>query len=202
MDAGFRTLERVPPATLEWLLAEDNPAVAVLTRRVLLGEKDSGETRALWARRNEYPPVAMILAAIDNEGKWTTPGRDYNKYGGNMWQIHFLGELWADPTDARIQAAAEYAFSRQLPDGSWSVNGRPTAAISCLTANVGRALARLGHARDERVFAIHAHLDRDVGLPRARINPRVVDRERVPEPGPGPEPPAYRRYRRARDLRG
>jgi hypothetical protein len=28
---------QVPPSTLEWLTAEENPAVAVLARRTLLG---------------------------------------------------------------------------------------------------------------------------------------------------------------------
>jgi hypothetical protein len=141
----------VPAATIEWLLGEDNPAVAVLTRRMLLSETDSDATRALWARRNEYPPVAKILDAIRDDGTWTTPGRDYHKYDGNLWQVHFLGELWADPADERIGRAAEYVFSRQLPSGAFSVNGSPAGAIRCLTANVGRALARLGYGRDERI---------------------------------------------------
>lgn len=141
----------VPPETLDWLLAEDNPAVSVLTRRTLLGEPDSAETEALWARRNDYEPVRVILEAQHEDGSWAPPARDYQKYGGSLWQIIFLGELWADPSDERVRRGVEYAFSRQLSDGSFSCNGRPVAAIQCLTANVGRGLARLGFARDERV---------------------------------------------------
>jgi len=163
-----RTLAEVPAETLDWLLEPENPAVAVLTRRTLLGEVDDAATEALWAKRNEYPPVAAILDAQLEDGSWTTPGQDYKKYQGSLWQIHLLGELWASGDDPRVQRAAEYAFSRQLPDGSWSAtNMRPQGSIACLTANVGRALARMGWARDERVVAALGHcasLYRELGI--------------------------------------
>jgi hypothetical protein len=147
----------IPTETREWLLGEDNPAVAVLTRR-LLEQADDRASVALWARRNEYAPIGAILDAQLDGGAWTTPGQDYRKYGGSLWQIHFLGELWADGSDERVLRSAEYAFSRQLEDGSWSAtNRRPSGSIPCLTANVGRALARLGFARDERVIAALRH---------------------------------------------
>ncbi|HSK48311.1 MAG TPA: hypothetical protein VLA05_09960 [Coriobacteriia bacterium] len=152
MKQAVGLIAGVPTETIEWLTEPDNPAVAVLTRRRLLGEPDSAATRGLWERRNDYAPVKRILEAQLPDGSWAPPPRDYKKYEGSLWQIHFLGELWADGTDPRVASAARYAFSRQLPDGSWSCsNGRPSGSIPCLTANVGRALARLGHAEDERV---------------------------------------------------
>jgi hypothetical protein len=144
----------VPPAKLEWLLEPENPAVAVLTRRTLLHEPDSVDTAALWTSRSDYAPVARILEAQRDDGSWDTPARDYAKYGGSLWQIIFLGELCASGDDERVRRGAEYAFSRQLPDGSWSAaNARPAASLPCLTANVGRGLARLGYERDDRVVA-------------------------------------------------
>jgi len=151
--AVAKIMSQVPEATLDWLVATDNPAVAVLTRRDLLGEVGDPGLEALWARRNEYGPVAGILEAMAEDGSWAPPARDYQKYGGSLWQVHFLGELYANGDDERVQRAAAYAFSRQLDDGSWSCNGRPDASIACLTANIGRALARLGYVRDERVLA-------------------------------------------------
>jgi hypothetical protein len=143
----------IPTETREWLTSAENPAVAVLVRRKLLGETDSVGLEELWARRNEYAPVARILELMQPDGAWDRQSQDYRKYGGSLWQVHFLGELYANGDDERVQRAAAYAFSRQLEDGSWSCNGRPAASIPCLTANVGRALARLGHAHDERLSA-------------------------------------------------
>lgn len=144
----------VPAETIEWLLEPSNPAVAVLTRRTLLGEPDTAETAALWSRRNEYDPVRSILQAMKDDGSWDTPSRDYQKYRGSLWQIHLLGELRADGNDPHLRPGVEYAFSRQLSDGSWSAgNMQPKASITCLTANVGRALARLAGPDDPHVLA-------------------------------------------------
>lgn len=154
METGIveRIGTTVPSETISWLTQPDNPAVAVMTRRHVLGESDP-ELDDLWARRNEYRPVAAILKAQNEDGSWAPPARDYKKYEGSLWQVHFLGELMADGNDERVRRAADYAFSRQRPSGLWSCNGTDSAAIPCLTANVGRALARLGYARDERVVA-------------------------------------------------
>lgn len=144
----------VPHETIGWLTEEDNPAAAVLTRRLLLGEPRTDGTDALWRRRNDYAPIARILDLLRDDGSWADPARDYDKYRGSLWQIHFLGELFASGDCHRVQRAAAYAFSRQLPDGSFSCSaGRPSGSVPCLTANVGRALARLGWADDERVHA-------------------------------------------------
>lgn len=152
MTSGVMT--RVPDATVGWLTSNENPAVAVLTKRYLLGEPESADQNTLWSRRNDYAPVAAILEAMSDDGSWAAPGRDYQKYRGSLWQIHLLGELYASDADERVRRAAEYAFSRQLPDGSWSCsNARAAGSIPCLTANVARALARLGYARDPRVVA-------------------------------------------------
>ena len=149
---------RIPAETLGWLAGPENPAVAVMTRRTLLCEEDSPELQALWARRNEYAAVAAILAAQLQDGSWMAPSQDYRKYGGSLWQVHFLGQLWADADDERVRRGADYAFSRQLDDGSWSAsNARAAGSLPCLTANVGRALARLGWERDERVVAALEH---------------------------------------------
>ena len=177
-------LDTVPRETIDWLLAEEDPAVAVLTRRSLLGETDTPPTERLWERRNDYPPVAAILDAMREDGSWDVPSRDYQKYRGSLWQVHFLGELHADPASDRVQRATAYAFSRQVADGSWSCNGRPTASIPCLTANVGRALARLGFARDERVVAALAYCVRLYqGL--GRLGCGSVEPDRQPEDAAG-----------------
>jgi len=152
MDAETHTALDVPAETLAWLQEPDNPPVAVLARRTLLGLADDAATADLWEHRNRYAPIAAILDAMRDDGSWDVPSRDYQKYRGSLWQIVFLGELYANGDEHALRGAA-YAFSRQLDDGSWSCNGRPNESIPCLTANVGRGLARLGFERDERVVA-------------------------------------------------
>ena len=167
----------IPPATVGWLLEPSNPAIAVIARRTLLDERDDAETAELWAGRNEYPPVAAILEAQSDDGSWATPALDYKKYQGSLWQIHLLGELWASGDDERVRKGAEYAFSRQLPDGSWSAtNMRADGSIACLTSNVARALARMGWADDERVLAALRSL---VDLHRELGDHRLPRRARV-----------------------
>lgn len=153
----------VPAETLAWLLEPENPAVAALARRTLLKAPDDDATTAMWARRNEYGPVAAILNAMRDDGSWDVPSRDYQKYRGSLWQIILLGELRADGADPRVRHGVDYAFSRQLPDGSFSVNGKQAGSIPCLTANLARGLARMGCFRDERVVRALASV---VGLHR------------------------------------
>lgn len=150
---GARSMN-VPQQTIDWLSEPENPAVAVLTRKHLLEKPMTAASEALWKRRNDYPLVAAILDAERDDGSWDVPSRDYQKYRGSLWQIHLLGEVYADPADERVSRGAAYAFARQVDDGSWSAsNGRRGGSIPCLTANVGRALGRLGYERDERVLA-------------------------------------------------
>ncbi len=153
MTTSSAVLDLVPASTRAWLLEPDNPAVAVLSAH-LFGEK---EPKGLWAKRNDYEPIAQILADMREDGSWDTPQRDYQKYGGSLWQIAFLGELWADGSDERIQRAADYAFSRQTAEGKWTANPKASYDMPCLTSNVGRALARMGWSRDERVIAALAY---------------------------------------------
>ena len=161
-------LTEVPAETIGWLLEADNPAVAVLTRRTLLGEPDDAATAGLWEHRNAYPPVAAILDAQLEDGSWAAPSQDYKKYQGSLWQVHLLGELWASGDDPRVRRAAEYAFSRQLPDGSWSAsNMRANGSIACLTSNVARALARMGWVRrraGDRGVSTLVDLYRELGI--------------------------------------
>jgi hypothetical protein len=150
--AAERIADVLPSSTVEWLASEEDPAVSVLFRRHILGESDA-ETGETWSRRGDSGPVATILDAMRDDGSWEEPSRDYAKYGGNLWQVLFLGELWADPSDERVRRAADYAFSRQHESGAWGVRPGPSMEIQCLTANVGRSLARMGHADDDRVIA-------------------------------------------------
>ena len=104
-EAATRVISQVPDTTISWLLEADTPAVAALTHRRLLGRSETSEIEKLWDRRNEYEPVRRILELQNEDGSWLPPKRDYKKYEGSLWQIIFLGELYADVEDERIGRA-------------------------------------------------------------------------------------------------
>lgn len=146
----------------DWLLEEDNPSVAYLTRVGLLGE--SPEDRKAKIARRAIMTTGVVPAILDRQvdGRWNEPGRHYlDKYTGSVWQLIILAEHCADPDDARVQNACEYilACSQDRESGGFAVHssagggGRHSEVIPCLTANMVWSLLRLGRAEDPRVQA-------------------------------------------------
>jgi hypothetical protein len=147
---------------LPWLLDPSTPAVRHLALRHLMGlPADDPEVTA--ARRGALAsdPIASILAAQHPEGYWEKPGPGYaTKYRGTVWQVIFLDQLGADPTDDRVRRACAYvlAHSRAVT-GGFGASGRvgadapppPSAVIHCLNGNLIRALIGLGWLDDRRV---------------------------------------------------
>jgi len=105
-------------------------------------------------------PIRSILDAQDPEGWWAKPGPGYGpKYSGTVWNLVFLAQLGADPTDKRIQRAASYVL-RLCPTSAGgfgcSASGKernppPSATIHCLNGNILRALIDFGHLDDPAV---------------------------------------------------
>ena len=105
-------------------------------------------------------PIASILAAQHPDGFWDKPGPGYaTKYRGTVWQVIFLDQLGADPTDPRVRRACEYVLSHSVAStGGFGASGvaeekppPPSAVIHCLNGNLLRALIGLGWIDDERV---------------------------------------------------
>ena len=154
---------------LDWLLEDDAPGVAYLTRLRLLGESESSRSMiALRKRCNDYPPVAKMLAAVEkclklgqikNMG-WGMRG-DYDKYRGSYWTLIFLADLYAappSPSDSRVRALADHVLTSQLDNGGFSPSGTPKYEIVCLTANILRALVHFGYGHDPRVISGYQRL--------------------------------------------
>ncbi len=144
---------------LDWLLEDDAPGVAYLARTRLLGESpDSRRVKALRRRCNEYPPVAKMLARVEEciqtgrpkSSGWVFWG-NYDKYRGSYWTLMFLAEMQADGRDARVGRLAEHVLPTQLDDGGFSASGAPRYEIACLTANILRSLVHFGYGSDPRV---------------------------------------------------
>jgi hypothetical protein len=147
-------------SVLDWLLQDDAPGVAMLARGRLLGESPSSRRMAGLRRRcNEYPPVAGMLARVDeclNVGRpessgWTFWG-NYKKYEGSYWTLMFLAEMQADGRDPRVRKLAEHVLATQLDNGGFSCDGKPHYEIVCLTANILRSLVHFGFGDDERII--------------------------------------------------
>lgn len=145
---------------LPWLLEDDNPAVRHLALRSLLDRPtDDPEAARARAAATSTDPIAAILAAQDPEGYWVKPGPGYApKYRGTVWQVIFLDQMGADPSDPRIRRAVEYVLSHaQTAVGGFGASGvkagvsPPSSAIHCLNGNLLRALLGFGWLEDERV---------------------------------------------------
>jgi hypothetical protein len=145
---------------LTWLLEPDpaNPAVRYFALRDLLDRsEDEPEVRRARQDIMTVGPVPAILAAQHPEGYWAKAGTGYSpKYRATVWQIIFLAELGADPTDERVQRGCEYLLGHSLTtNGAFSVNQPPvpSGALHCLNGNLLYALLSLGYAGDPRVQA-------------------------------------------------
>ena len=98
--------------SLSWLLEPDeaNPGVRYHALRDLLDRPET-DPEVMQAGRNIMTtgPVPVILEAQAPEGYWVKPGGGYTpSYRSTVWQIMFLAELGADPTDERVQRRCEY----------------------------------------------------------------------------------------------
>lgn len=143
---------------LSWLLEVDavNPGVRYFALRYLLDRPvDDREVQLAQQAVMASGPVPAILDAQDAAGFWVKPGSGYGpKYRGTEWQIIFLGELGADPTDERVRRGCAYVLAHSIaPNGGFSLlaNAVASGAVHCLNGNLLVALQRLGFGDDARV---------------------------------------------------
>jgi len=103
---------------IPWLLEPDpeNPSVCYFALRELLARPEGApEVQAARAAIMTTGPVPAILDAQYPDGYWVKPGGGYSpKYRGTVWQIIFLAELGADPSDERVRRGCEYLLSQWL----------------------------------------------------------------------------------------
>jgi hypothetical protein len=145
---------------LPWLLEPDpdNPGVRYFTLRNLLGRpEDDPEVRQARANTMALGPVPTILDAQHPDGYWVKPGGGIApSYRATIWQVLFLADLGADPSDERVQRGCEYVLSHSIAaSGGFSMSQKPvpSSVIHCLNGDLLYAVLRLGHAHDPRVQA-------------------------------------------------
>ncbi|MFC2053394.1 nitrogen fixation protein NifH [Chloroflexota bacterium] len=145
---------------LTWLLEPDpdNPGIRYFALRDLLGKpEDDPEVHQARANIMTLGPVPVILDAEHPAGYWVKPGGGYSpSYRATLWQIIFLAELGADPTDERVQLGCEYLLGHNTSaNGGFSMSQRPvpSSVVHCLNGDPLHALLSLGYAEDPRVQA-------------------------------------------------
>jgi hypothetical protein len=146
--------------SLAWLLEPDevNPGVRYFALRDLL-DRPEPDQEVIQARRAVMAtgPVPVILKAQAPEGYWVKPGGGYTpSYRSTVWQVIFLAELGADPTDERVRRGCDYLLGHAIANNNaFSISQRPvpSSVIHCLNGDILNALLRLGYIADPRVQA-------------------------------------------------
>jgi hypothetical protein len=152
--------KRLNDDPLPWLLEldADSPGVRYFTLRHLLGRpEDDPEVCQARASIMAQGPVPVILDAQYPAGYWVKPGGGLSpSYRSTIWQVLFLAELGADPSDERVQRGCEYLLSHSIAaNGGFSISPRPvpSSVVHCSHGDLLYALLRLGYAHDPRVQA-------------------------------------------------
>jgi hypothetical protein len=142
-----------------WVLEPDadNPGVRYAALRDLFELPDSDpEVAAAREALMSGGPVPKILESQNPDGSWLKPGGHYSpKYRATTWQIYFLAELGADPSNDGVRAACEFVLDHCIaPVGAFSLGNPPvtSTAVPCFGGNMLWALGRLGFADDPRTI--------------------------------------------------
>jgi hypothetical protein len=135
---------------LPWLLDPQQPNLHWRALVELVG-RPAASPAVLRARggANAAEPIASLLAQLRPDGGWDTEAALWGPGRGPGWRLLAAAQLGADPTDPRLQAAAQvlldeapgasgFALAEVGPDRPW------------LTARVLEALAGLGWRRHPR----------------------------------------------------
>jgi hypothetical protein len=150
-------------SALDWLLESDDIGVRYLAMRDLV-KTEAAELKSAMVQAHREGPIAAVLAKMQPEGYWETPGPGYYpKYTSSVWSITLLAQLGAQlEADPRIATACNYILDQAfVKDGQMSVNGAPSGTADCLQGNLCFALAELG-CQDARLHKAFEWMARSV----------------------------------------
>jgi len=139
--------------TIRWLLEEDQPSVRYRTLTELLGRSpEDPEVRTAQRRIASTGWAADILARRTPGAGWSDGSSPYQpKYVSTNWMMLVLSDLGVTRADPAVRDACEYWMERMAAkDGGLGGNSKGTPHY-CVSANMARAVTRLGYADDPRV---------------------------------------------------
>ena len=135
---------------MPWLLDESRPN---LHWRVLveLVQRPLSSPAVIRARggADAAEPIASLLANLNPDGSWATDVGYWKPFSGPGWRIVAAVQWGADPTDPRLQAAAERFLETAAGEGGFA-RGEGGDPVPWLTARMLHALADLGWCRHPR----------------------------------------------------
>lgn len=134
---------------LPWLLESGDPGVRYLALRDLLDlPPDDQKLKSARKAAHKEGPIAAVLAKMNEEGYWVTPGPGYNpKYRSTVWSMILLAQLGASMNeDKRIEQACNYLMDHMAEGGQFTstISGAPSGTIDCLQGNLVWSLMELG----------------------------------------------------------
>jgi hypothetical protein len=141
-----------------------------------------GEVAAAQAAIASCAPVRDILDAQYPGGYWIKPDRGYSpKHKATIWQLIFLADLGAPPSDA-IARACEHVIASALRHdyGLFSAHRHSSGIFPCLNGDLLRALWHFGYGHHPAVRAVADALARrvaDAGFICVRNGARTQDPE-------------------------
>jgi hypothetical protein len=170
----------------DWLLEPDEPGVRYLALRDIV-DADEKEVKAARRKAHRKGPIAAILAEMNPEGYWISPGNVYaNKCRGTVWSIISLAELGASiEEDKRIGAACNYLIDQALlKSGQFSPGRIPSNMGLCLQGNMLLSLMDLGYeeSRLDTAYEWTARMVTGEGVPRKVDKDGLAPAEDAPGP--------------------
>ena len=135
---------------LPWLLDSNRPHLhwRVLVDLVRRPPDSPAVTRARGGA-NAAEPIASLLRDLHPDGTWTGDASLWKAYSGSAWRDVTAVQWGADPTDPRLQAAAEVLLESSTGEGGFSPS-KGGRAVPRMTARLLCALGELGWCRHPR----------------------------------------------------
>ena len=135
---------------LSWLLdsGRSNLHWKVLEELVRRPASSAAVVRAR-SGANAAEPVASLLADLHPDGNWADRGDYWRRYRGPGWRLIAAVQWGADPSDPRLQAAADALLETAPGDGGFAFRDGGKA-VPWLTARLLHALSELGWCRNSR----------------------------------------------------
>jgi len=138
---------------MEWLLDDAEPSIRYLALRQLEGKSESdAEVRDARKRIPTAGWAAQILAERDPGGWWVHERNLYvPKYLATNWRLLVLSDLGVARNVPAVRESCELWMDRWKLRGGGIGGNSNGQGHHCITANMTRALIRLGYANDPRI---------------------------------------------------